>query len=423
MAGRRIPLPKVRAVVALVDMITPYGHGVQAAWEGILSGKTVISKLERFNAAVFVSEYAATIDGLEYLQEESLVMQMLKLMFRRVPTPKHQIPQDAKLILATTKGEVDLLEKRLLEGNNNPPHPNPLPICSSPINWGTTAPINRETTILGEGRGEGDGELGSLLNKVVALTGVADSGLVISAACTSSTSAIARAAAMICSGHTDCVLVVACDAVTEFICSGFSSLMAMDKLPARPFDKRRSGLSIGEAAAYALIMSEARAEREGWEITGEIAGWGLSSDANHMTGPSREAEGQKLAIKKALRMAGADRDDIGFIAAHGTGTVYNDAMEMKAFHAVFGSEPRPVYSIKGAIGHTMGAAGLVETIVALRCLQEGIALPTVNLADVDDLACGWAAPCQKTINNGKMALLTNSGFGGVNAALVLAGAR
>ena len=225
---------------------------------------------------------------------------------------------------------------------------------------------------------------------------------------------------MIRNGHTDCVLLVACDGVTEFIFSGFSSLMALDKQPARPFDRNRAGLNVGEAAAYALMMSEERALREDRPVLGTIAGWGLSDDANHMTGPSRESEGLILAVTKALSSAGIDQGAIGFIAAHGTGTVYNDQMEMRAFRAVFQNKERPVYSLKGGIGHTMGAAGLVEMIIAHRALREGIVPPTVNLVEPDEDARGWASDRQHPVGTHTLALMTNAGFSGVNTALVLA---
>ena len=225
---------------------------------------------------------------------------------------------------------------------------------------------------------------------------------------------------MVRNGYSDCVLVVACDSVTEFVFSGFSSLMALDKFPARPFDKNRNGLSLGEAAAFVLIMSESRAKKEKRKILGEVEGWGLSDDANHMTGPSRTGGGLALAIKKAVKTAGMSESSVGFISAHGTGTVYNDAMEIKAFDAVFKGKKKPVYSIKGGLGHTMGAAGLVELIVALRAIGEKVIPPTVNMRSVDVNARGWASSRQRPLQGNKKALMTNAGFSGINAALILA---
>ncbi|HAK60375.1 MAG TPA: beta-ketoacyl synthase, partial [Nitrospiraceae bacterium] len=120
------------------------------------------------------------------------------------------------------------------------------------------------------------------------------------------------------------------------------------------------------------------------------------------------------------KSAGIGADDVGFIAAHGTGTVYNDAMEMGAFRAVFTHAAMPLYSIKGGMGHTMGAAGLVETIIALRSLRERTVPPTINLEEADKDAVGWATSRCRAVDRHQAALLTNAGFSGVNAALILA---
>lgn len=376
-------MSSMSAVVVAADVITAFGKGLDACWEGLLANRTAVTRLSRFETRAFHSDYAATIPGLDYHGNASLAMQMLGQLFDRAG---EILPADAKLMLATTKGEIDLLEKSIIM---------------------TTGDAS-------------ESGLDRLLGKVAGLTGARGGSLVVSAACTSSAAAAASAAAMIRNENADCVLVVACDSVTEFIYSGFSSLMALDKVPARPFDKSRAGLSVGEAAAFALIMSDERARLEQREILGEIVGWGLSDDANHMTGPSRSSEGLILAIDKALRSAGAAKQQIGFIAAHGTGTVYNDAMEILAFNTVFGDRKLPVYSIKGGIGHTMGAAGLVEMIVALRALRENIVPPTVNLVEAADDACGWAAGHKQDFGRHSLALLTNAGFSGVNTALVLA---
>ncbi len=372
----------MKAVIVASDMITPYGQGIDACWNGILAGRTAVTSVTRFRTTAFQSRYAGTIPGLVYHGSTSLVMQMLTMLFEQQRTA---IPADSRLLLATTKGEVDFLEKNILENTGDP----------------------------------AESRLERLLAKIAVLTGVQGKGAIVSAACTSSAAAVARAAAMIRSGRADSVLVVACDGVTEFIFSGFSSLMALDPAPARPFDKNRAGLNVGEAAAYALIMSEERAGKEARTLLGEIAGWGLSDDANHMTGPSRESEGLIAAIHKALHSAGTSPDEVGLIAAHGTGTQYNDAMEMRAFRSVFQGRKLPVYSLKGGIGHTMGAAGLVEMIIAQRALQQNTAPPTVNLQHPDGDAAGWASGEQQPVLAGTRALITNAGFSGVNTALVL----
>ena len=373
----------VKAVVVASEILTPFGLGSSACWDALMAGRSSISPLTRFSTTSFFSDLGGIIPGLKYHGDTSLVLQMVSLLFA---TSGVKIPGDAKLFLATTKGEIDLLEKSILTG-------------------------------AGDGAGS---SLNNLLGKVIDLAGTSGGGMVISAACTSSSAAVARAAAMIRSGHTECVLVVACDSLTEFVYSGFSSLMALDKIPARPFDKNRAGLNVGEAAAFMLIMSEARAMREQRNIIGEIAGWGMSDDANHMTGPSRESEGLIRAIITALSSAGVAPGQVDFISAHGTGTPYNDAMEMRAFNSVFKDRKLPVYSIKGSIGHTMGAAGLVEIALAQKARHENMIPPTVNLIEADDDSVGWVSHRPQSIRSNSVALVTNAGFGGINSALVLA---
>ena len=363
-----------RTLVVEADVVTAWGHGIAACWRGVLGGKPAFSELRRFDCAALQSRLAAVVPELHPVPSQSLVMGLLKPLLAGAA---QRLPPDALLLLATTTGEVDLLEE-------------------SP----------------------GDSRLDRLLARVRELFRAREPGRVVSAACVSSTAALAIGAALIRNKEREAVLVVACDAVTEFIMAGFSSLFALDPAGARPFDLNRKGLTIGEAAAYALLMSEDRTARENRRPLGELAGWGLSGDANHMTGPSRDGEGLALAIRQALQSAGLPAARIGSISAHGTGTSYNDSMELKAFRKVF-QEPVPIYSIKGSIGHTMGAAGLVETIVALESLREQMAPPTANLRDVDPEATGWVSAAPVKTAGMKAALKTNSGFGGLNAALVL----
>jgi 3-oxoacyl-[acyl-carrier-protein] synthase II len=139
-----------------------------------------------------------------------------------------------------------------------------------------------------------------------------------------------------------------------------------------------------------------------------------------MTGPSRQSEGLILAMTKAIRSAGIEASAVACVSAHGTGTVYNDAMEMRAFRSVF-SAPVPVYSLKGGVGHTMGAAGLLELLMALRALQEKNVPPNVNLREADHDAQGWVSDRARPLGPGRFVLMTNAGFSGINSALVVEG--
>jgi 3-oxoacyl-[acyl-carrier-protein] synthase II len=375
----------VRAVAVACDVVSPYGWGVAACFEGLLSGRTAIRRFERLSTESLRTHKVAFVPGLDPEAEQTLVMQMLGPLIERNAAA---IPADALLILATTNGEIDILERFVLSGSGDP-------AASCPDR---------------------------LAGKIQRLCGLRESGRVVCAACASGSAAVAQGAAMIREGDRDCVLVVACDNASEFVAAGFSSLMALDRDMARPFDRNRAGMSLGEAGALLLLMSEARASREGRPVLAEVSGWGMTSDANHITGPSRDGSGLALALRKALRGAMISAQEVESISAHGTGTPYNDSMEMKAFKSVFGDRGIPTYSVKGGIGHTMGTAGLLDLIVAIETLREEVVPPTVNLVEVDDEAAGWASPharaCDATVT-----VSTNSGFGGINCAVVLRSAR
>jgi 3-oxoacyl-[acyl-carrier-protein] synthase II len=249
-------------------------------------------------------------------------------------------------------------------------------------------------------------------------------GININAACASSTIAVAQGAAMISSGKANSVLVCCIDIITEFIFSGFSSLKALSPFPCRPFDRSRQGLTPGEGAAAILLMSEDRAKKDNLSSLGKILGWGVSNDATHITAPARDACGLMRAIRQALKRANLTEQEITTINAHGTGTVYNDLMELTAFRQVFGERKVPVCSVKGAIGHTMGAAGGIEVALGLKTLSTQIVPPTVGFSDPEDGAKGLVSSKPVQIS-GDYLLTTNSGFGGINAAIIMAreGAR
>ncbi len=147
----------------------------------------------------------------------------------------------------------------------------------------------------------------------------------------------------------------------------------------------------------------------------------MSCDANHMTGPAFDGSGLARAARAALARAEQAPDEIGSISAHGTGTSFNDAMELRAFRSVLGDALPPVYSVKGALGHTLGAAGLVEVIVGLESLRRGRVPPSVNMREPDVDAVGVVSAEARPQAKTAAVLSTNSGFGGINAAVVLRG--
>jgi 3-oxoacyl-[acyl-carrier-protein] synthase II len=367
----------MRIAITQSDLATAYGWGLDPLWDGLLSGQTAIRPTQRFAERGFVSDQAAIIPDLRAEPGESTVWAALKRLLAPLAGKLHP---STPVILATTVGEIEYLERSILEENPA------LAEKSSPQ---------------------------ILLQRLKQLLGLRGVGTVLSSACASSTAAITRAAAMVRHGEAKSVLVVAGDSVSEFVYSGFSSLLSLCPTPARPFDSERCGLTLGEAVAWALV------EEGESEDSISILGWGNTTDAVHMTAPDRNAGGLSRAIAKSLRMASTNANQIGLIAAHGTGTLYSDTMEMVAFRAAVAT-PRPVFSIKGGIGHTLAAAGLVQLLVAGRALARKTAPPTVGLSSPGDDASGWASNRAAKLENSPLALSTNSGFGGVNTAIVLA---
>jgi len=242
-----------------------------------------------------------------------------------------------------------------------------------------------------------------------------------SIACASGTQAVGLALELIRLGQADVVVAGGAEVLCHFVVCGFNALRATTASAVRPFDARRDGLALGEGAAMVVVESAAHAAARGVRGAVELAGSGLSSDAVHMTAPARDGAGAARAMRAALADAGLDPSALDFVSAHGTGTVYNDAMEMAALTTVLGAAAArvPVNGIKGAIGHTLGAAGTFEAILCARVLREQVIPPTVGCEELDP-ACGLdvvrGAARRATV---RTALSTSSAFAGNNAAIVL----
>lgn len=259
--------------------------------------------------------------------------------------------------------------------------------------------------------------LSEMARELAARLGIEGRLLCVSTACCSSAQAVIEAAEMIKDGDCDEAVVIGADALSLFIEHGFGALQAVSKTGARPFDAARDGLTLGEAGA-AVVLGYVPVREANMEQSPKLRGWGSSNDANHISGPSRDGSGLALAIERAL--GGLDKSRVTAICTHGTATRFNDAMEAHAFRAVFGERIPPVFSIKGNLGHTLGAAGVLELIVSARCAQDRLAPPTAGFErqspDEPKLDVVHVKP--RSLPAGYI-LSTNSGFGGMNTALVV----
>ncbi len=244
----------------------------------------------------------------------------------------------------------------------------------------------------------------------------------INTACSSGLVAIIHAMELLRAGLCSLAVAGGADELTRYTLTGFCSLWAVDPEPCRPFDTERRGMSLGEGAGFVVLEDLARARRRGAAPLGLVPGYGHSCDAGHLTAPDESGAGAARAMRSALDMAGVAPDDIGFVNAHGTGTPHNDRAELAALSRALG--PRlascPVHSVKGSLGHCMGAAGTIETIVALRSLRDGVVPHTAGLErpEQPDLADFVMHEPRLVLAN--YALTNSFGFGGNDAALVIA---
>ena len=365
-------------------VVTPFGIGPDSLWENLAYGKSAIAPCERFDVSMFDCKSASILPEIpgQFIKNTSLIWNLITPLQEQIKEWDCDV-----LILATTKGDIDLLENALLAGK-----------CNS------TDKLPDELT------------LDSFRTRCADFLAIPDS-ILVSAACASSNSALAVGAEMLLAGRAKRICVVGVDIVSKFVFSGFSALQALSSANfAKPFDRDRDGLIPGEACGAVLLTCEPRNDDK-YSRAGTLLGWGGAADANHITGPSRDGSGLVAAIQKAVDCAELNPATVGAIAAHGTATRYNDAMEMHAFRTLFNIS-KPTFSVKGALGHTMGASGILETIISLLALKHGFIPPTTGFEIPDELSEGWVSAESANFAT-PFILKTNSGFGGVNSALLL----
>ncbi|MGK4002980.1 beta-ketoacyl-[acyl-carrier-protein] synthase family protein [Sorangium sp. So ce1036] len=243
----------------------------------------------------------------------------------------------------------------------------------------------------------------------------------VCSACSSGANALLLGAAWIRAGLSTCVLAGGADGLCRLTYTGFGALSAVDPEPCRPFDRRRAGLNLGEAAAFLLLEPEDAARARGAEPIVELRGWATGAEAHHITNPEREGRTAARVMRDALRCAALAPSDLDYINAHGTATPLNDAMESAALRACLGAEVDriAVSSSKGQIGHTLGAAGAIEAAITALAVARGVMPPTCGLEQVDPecqlvhLKEARKAPIRAAMSN-------SFGFGGTDSVLVFA---
>lgn len=254
----------------------------------------------------------------------------------------------------------------------------------------------------------------------------------VTSACASGSHAIGEAMGMIQDGLVDQMLAGGTEATITPLCfAGFCAMKAMNsnfndnpKAGSRPFDAGRGGFIMGEGAGVILIESLESAQKRGAKIYAELVGYGATCDAHHITTPAPEGRGLAAAMEIAVNMSGMEKGKINYINAHGTSTAYNDKFETMAIKSVFGDQATAkdgslvVSSTKCVTGHTLGAAGGLEAIVAVRSIHDGVVPPTINYETPDPECDLDYVPNEKREMEVTGAMSTNLGFGGHNAAIL-----
>jgi 3-oxoacyl-(acyl-carrier-protein) synthase len=231
------------------------------------------------------------------------------------------------------------------------------------------------------------------------------------------------AARRVAAGDADIVIAGGVDVLSDFALAGFNLLQALTEDKVRPFDKKRTGLALGEGAAFLVIESEGHARARGAKCHGRVLGYCSCADASHLTAPHREGRGLAHAITHALSQSGLSPNDINYINAHGTATVYNDQMETKAIKKALGEAAYTTHvsSTKSMLGHAFGASGVIESLCALMAIKTGVIPPTINYRYPDPQCDLNYVPNMAITTRVTASMSLSAGFGGQNAAVIFGG--
>lgn len=331
---------------------------------------------EKYNAVVGEISSDKTDGSLPgFTTFEVLMIQNIRRVLSRMPGTKDNV----LLIISTTKGNVHLLENK-------------------------TEEIDERCFLFNSA------------TKVAGYFNLSRTPVVISNACISGVSAFVVARNMMAVDETlTNVVVVGCDILSEFIVEGFRSFKSLSGKPCKPYDIKRDGLSLGEACGAVLLTKD---EALAAKPVIELAGGAVTNDANHISGPSRTGDGLYYAMKQALNQADISRESIKYINMHGTATLYNDEMESKAVQWNQCSDV-PVNSFKGYFGHTLGASGVVETILCLHQMRINKVFATKGFEQRGTPCKVNVSDVHRSFDNVDVCVKTASGFGGCNAAIVM----
>ena len=372
--------------------MTQFGADLDAFWSGLVTGSDGISAIERFPVDDLRVGRGGEIKKLRPLpgarrvgcRASQLLLAAAEDLLARSAVSAE--PERIAVVLGTALGGVEELERALAPG--------------------------------GRPRHAVDALYDSPAHALARRLGARGPVMTVGAACAAGATAIGTGADLLRADVVDVVIAGGYDALCRFVMRGFDALRSLTRERVRPFDKRRSGLLLGEAAALVLMTREGATPGP---RLGRLLGHASASDGSHIAAPDANGRGLELAARTALDEAGVTAADVDFVSAHGTGTLVNDRIEADVLRRVLGRRASeiPVNSIKASVGHTMGAAAALEAVMCLMAGREGVVPKTLGLEEPDpacelDHVIGSPRAARPRIS-----LSTSLGFGGCNAALVL----
>jgi len=386
-----------RAVVTGLGAVTPFGVGVESYWNGLASGVCAIRPVTLVETEGLRCRLAAEVPDM--------------------PVGSRRRSRADRLALAAASEALD--DARLDRAERAD-----VAVVVGAVGGGMLEAERWYWSEAGRDQVEPDRvALGSILPwshaEVVAnRLGLYGPRETLVTACSSGAAALAVASDLIATGAADLALAGGADAMTRICYLGFNALKLLDPEPCRPFDRERRGMSIGEGAGFVVLESAEHARRRGVRVYAELAGYGMTADAHHVTSPHPEGRGMARAMVDALTRSGLTACDVGYANAHGTATPQNDRVEALALREVFGAEGLLVSSTKSMIGHTMAAAGSLEAMATVLALVHDLIPPTAHLDAPDPEVAFDCVPHRARHAAVEHAISNSFGFGGQNVTLL-----
>jgi len=404
---------RTRVVVTGIGVLSPIGNSLGDFTTGLREGRDGISEVKCFDASQHRCRFAgqlADIDFSQHLPREELPFLSRGTQMIRVAAAQG-LTQSGLALAQEDRSRIGVVLGTNLGGM--PAAKGGYAALHHPYRRGPAQPGDTWRALVL------DSFISAMSDQVANHYGLSGLSMVMSTACSAGLHALGVAADVIRSGQSEVMLAGGVDPLSEMPQAGFGVLRSLASHKLRPFSKDRDGTLLGESASLWVLESEAHAVLRGARILAEIAGYGGSTDAYHMTRPDETGRGPARAMQAALQDAGIAPEQVGYIKSHGTGTPANDVIETRAIKHVFGDACQvPVSSIKAMIGHSLGSSGAVEAAAAVVALNEGFLPPTLNL-DTPDPECDLDYVPHHSRPKVVEAVLANAfGFGGNNAAMI-----